>query len=115
VRQPGDGSCESAFHVIREGDREAFDRREVVAREGCFVIADKRTLRVHDGTTSVHHDKIIDPEVDADENLLIRTIGQFVTPEIPLACRDVPAEPAPSRSGSSSCFDRLKERRRDVR
>jgi hypothetical protein len=42
----------------------------VVEKKGVLLITNKRLLLVHDGTSSVRLDKILDIEVDLDQNLL---------------------------------------------
>lgn len=54
----------------------------VIDKEGKLLITNKRILLVHSGTSSVRHEKIMDLEVDLDENLIRITKDGAAMPTI---------------------------------
>lgn len=54
----------------------------VVAKEGTLFITNKRVLLVHEGTSVVRIDRILDLEVDLDQNLLRLTKDDAKTPTL---------------------------------
>ena len=63
-------------HILRsfQQDGQRFQVRGfVVDKEGTLLITDKRVLMIHEGTTLIALDKVLDVEVDADQQLLTIT------------------------------------------
>lgn len=72
---------EAPVRVLKETNLKSFQsagqkykvRGLVIEKEGVLIVTSKRVLLIHQGTTSVRHDKILDLDVDYDRSLLIIT------------------------------------------
>ncbi len=80
LEAPGRLLKEKSFKTFQSEGKRYKVRGLTVDKEGELYVTDKRILLVHDGTTSIRLDKILDVEIDYDRNLLSITKDGSSTP-----------------------------------
>lgn len=73
---------EKQLRAFQEDGQKYKVRGLVEDKEGTLLITNKRVLLVHTGTSTVRHDKILDIELDMDENTVRLTKDGAKTPTI---------------------------------
>ncbi|HET9947751.1 MAG TPA: DUF4236 domain-containing protein, partial [Longimicrobiales bacterium] len=81
---------ESEGRLLNEKQLDSFQRDGrkikvrglVVDKEGTLLVTDRRTLLVHEGTSSIPHDRVLDVDLDLDANVIRITKDGSARPKI---------------------------------